>query len=86
MAEVVAELDVSQRTLQRCLRATLGITPFEVARRIRLQEVVRRLSAPGATISTVAIDLGYADQAHLTNEFRAVTSLTPARYIRDSIN
>lgn len=79
---VAAEIGTSRRTLQRVLRATLGLGPHDVARRIRLQEVVRRLSAPGAHISTVASELGYVDQAHLANEFRTVTGVTPGRYLR----
>lgn len=79
---VAAELGVSERTLQRALRATVGIGPNDVARRIRLQEVVRRLSAPATGIAAIAAELGYADQAHLITEFRTVSGSTPGRYMR----
>ncbi|WP_291045943.1 helix-turn-helix domain-containing protein [Herbiconiux sp.] len=81
--EVAAELGTSERTLQRALRTTIGIGPNEVARRVRLQEVIRRLSAPGADATATAIDLGYVDQAHLINEFRTVAGMTPGRYLRE---
>jgi len=81
-AAVAAELGTSERTLQRALRGTLGLGPNDVARRIRSQDVVRRLSEPGANMSAIAADLGYADQAHLINEFRAVSGTTPGRYVR----
>ncbi|GHD42219.1 AraC family transcriptional regulator [Mycetocola manganoxydans] len=80
---VAAELGTSERTLQRALGETLGRGPNEVARRIRLQEVVRRLSTTDADIVTVAADLGYTDQAHLTTEFRSVAGVTPGRYVRE---
>jgi AraC-like DNA-binding protein len=79
---VAAELGISERTLQRALRHTLGLGPNDVARRIRLQEVVRRLSEPEADMARLAADLGYADQAHLINEFRTVSGTTPGRYLR----
>lgn len=79
---VAKELATSERTMQRALRSTIGLGPNEVARRIRLQEVVRRVSLPNARIVTVAAELGYADQAHLINEFRAVSGTTPGRYVR----
>lgn len=79
---MAAELGTSERTLQRALRATLGLGPNDVARRIRLQEVVRRLSEPGANMTAIAAELGYVDQAHLINEFRAVSGTTPGRYVR----
>ncbi len=80
---VAAELGTSERTLQRALRATIGIGPNDAARRIRMQEVVRRLSEPAADIAVIAAELGYVDQAHLTHEFRRTTGTTPGRYLRE---
>lgn len=82
-SSIAAELGTSERTLQRALRSTIGVGPNEVARRVRLQEVVRRLSTPGSDTAATAADLGYVDQAHLINEFRAVAGTTPGRYVRD---
>jgi AraC-like DNA-binding protein len=83
-SSIAEELGTSERTLQRSLRGTVGLGPNDVARRIRVQEVVRRLSLPGADVSLTAAELGYVDQAHLINEFRTVTGTTPGRYIRES--
>lgn len=80
---VAAQLGTSERTLQRALRSTVGLGPHDVARRIRLQEVVRQLRASGTDIATTAAELGYADQAHLINEFRTVSGTTPGRYVRE---
>jgi len=79
---LAADLGASERAVQRALRNTLGIGPKAAARRIRLQEVVRLLSQPGARIAQVAGDLGYVDQAHLVNDFRSVVGLTPGQYVR----
>lgn len=79
--DVAAELGTSRRTLQRALAQQVGRGPGEIARRVRLQEVVRRLSAPGGEIAQIAVELGYADQAHLTNDFRAVAGVTPGVYV-----
>uniref|UniRef100_UPI00135ACF58 AraC family transcriptional regulator n=1 Tax=Agromyces humi TaxID=1766800 RepID=UPI00135ACF58 len=39
------------------------------------------LAAPDApALADLAADLGFADQAHLTREFRAVIGETPRRY------
>lgn len=76
-------LGVSVRTLQRALRAHVGRGPGEIARRIRLQEVVRRLSAQREEIAEIAVTLGYVDQAHLTNDFRAVADVTPGAYVTE---
>lgn len=74
---------VSERTIQRALRGTLGQGPKWVARWVRLQEVARLLSSPDAPdAAAVASSLGYSDQAHLVNDFRAAVGLTPGAYVR----
>lgn len=74
---------VSERTIQRALSATLGIGPKQAARRIRLQEVARAIAVHGDDdLAGIAVQLGYADQAHLTSDFRAATGLTPGAYRR----
>ena len=69
------------RTLQRLVREQLGLTPKWLIRRYRMQEAAAALAAPGApALADLAADLGFADQAHLTREFRAVIGETPRRY------
>lgn len=80
---VAAILGVSERAVQRALRSTLGMGPKAVARRVRLQEVLQRLSLPDADAAHIAADLGYVDQAHLINDFRGVAGITPGAYLRE---
>jgi AraC-like DNA-binding protein len=82
-AEVAAALGCDVRTVQRALRQTVGMGPSEVGRRLRVQEVVRRLSLPDARPAAIAAELGYVDQAHLIRDFRAAAGLTPGQYLRD---
>jgi AraC-like DNA-binding protein len=52
-------------------------------RRRRLQEAAERVRAGQDTnLSAVAADLGYADHAHLANEFRSVLGFTLSAYRR----
>ncbi|WP_344246451.1 helix-turn-helix domain-containing protein [Isoptericola hypogeus] len=74
---------VSERTVQRALRSTLGMGPKAIASRIRLQEVARLLAGPGVDdLARIAAELGYADQAHLVTDFRRTTGITPGAYRR----
>lgn len=79
---VATALGVSERAVLRALRATLGMGPKAVARRIRLQEVVRLLSQPNPRTADIATALGYSDQPHLIRDFKGVAGMTPGQYLR----
>src|SRR5690606_26266303 len=82
--DLAERLGVSQRTIQRALKETLGHGPKFLSRRIRLQELARLLvTEPDLDLATLAFELGYADQAHLTNDFRSVTGMSPGSYRRE---
>lgn len=81
-ASLAEHFDVSERTIQRALKVTLGRGPKWISRRIRLQEVARALSSGNVQdLAGLAAELGYADQAHLTGDFRTVAGITPAAYL-----
>jgi len=83
LSDVAARLGVSERTVTRLARRYVGVTPAAMIRRRRLQEAAERLrQAPGTSLSELAAELGYADQAHLSREFRAVLDFTPSGYRR----
>lgn len=83
--EAATRLAVSARTLQRMAHRYVGVSPAAMIRRRRLQEAAERLRRDASTdLATLAADLGYADHAHLTREFRAVLGLTPSGYRADA--
>jgi AraC-like DNA-binding protein len=83
VADVAARFGLAPRALQRLFRAHVGLTPKQVLQRSRLHEAVERVVAgDGASRAELALDLGYADQAHFTNAFRAATGRSPGRYGR----
>jgi AraC-like DNA-binding protein len=63
----------------RVFRQATGLTPhaFVMQRRVRrAQELLRRGLAP----ARAAAESGFADQSHLTRQFKRLTGLTPAAY------
>lgn len=74
-------LGVSVRTVQRLARTYVGVPPAAMIRRRRLQEAAERLREDATVdIAQVAAELGYADHAHLTGDFRTVLGFTPRAY------
>jgi AraC-like DNA-binding protein len=74
---------VPERRLQRLFAEYVGVSPKWVIRRARLLEAARRADA-GDVVDwgALALDLGYADQAHLTRDFTATLGVPPAKYAR----
>ncbi len=80
-ADLARRLHVSERSLQRLAARFVGMPPQLLLRRRRLQEAAERMRAdPAADLGALAAELGFADQSHLTREFRAVLGTTPRGY------
>jgi AraC-like DNA-binding protein len=81
LADLCELAGLGQRTLQRMFLQYAGVSPTWVIRRYRLLEAAESVRE-GNRVSwaEVAAGLGYADQAHLTREFRAAIGQTPAAY------
>lgn len=86
VTQVCDRFAISERALQRLFRRRVGLSPKWVIQRRRLHEFVHGLGVAGVAGATdladLAADLGYADQAHLTRDFRRVTGMTPAQFRR----
>ncbi|MDY0911050.1 helix-turn-helix domain-containing protein [Microbacterium sp. CFBP9034] len=79
--DAAARLSVSPRTLQRLAHRTVGLPPATMIRRRRLQEAAQHVREdPDASLAEIAVSLGYADQAHLANDFRTVLGMTATEY------
>jgi AraC-like DNA-binding protein len=81
--DLMEQGDVSGRQLRRRFVQALGYGPKVLERVLRFQRFVKLLeTTPVANLATAAVDLGYADQAHMTRECRRLSGKTP-RELRD---
>ncbi|MFC4639949.1 AraC family transcriptional regulator [Deinococcus hohokamensis] len=75
------QLDISPRQLERGFAQEVGINAKTLARLIRFEEAHNRLYLnPDEPLAWLAYDLGFADQAHLTREFRTLSHMTPRAF------
>jgi len=72
----------SRRHLQTRFRAEYGISPKQAARLFRFQHA-RTLSLGGCPLAAVAHRAGYADQAHLTRDWRELAGTPPTASLRE---
>jgi transcriptional regulator GlxA family with amidase domain len=78
-------LGLSDRQLLRRFQASVGYGPKTLDRVLRLQRFLARADALGSgdeSLARVAVELGYADQAHLTRECVALAGATPRSFAR----
>ncbi|WP_408897383.1 helix-turn-helix domain-containing protein [Nocardioides sp. R1-1] len=81
VSQVCEKFGIGERALQRLTRRRIGLSPKWLVQRRRLHDAADLLRAgEHVDLARVAADLGYADQAHFTRDWRAVTGLTPGEF------
>lgn len=74
---------IGVRALQQLFSDYVGVSPKWVIRRYRLHEAADRLAnGEEVDLSTLALELGYFDQAHFTADFHKLVGKPPAQYRR----
>ena len=63
---------------------TVGLTPKTLQRVMRMRRFLD-YAERRRDLSAASADAGYADQSHLTREIRALSGLTPARLINETL-
>ncbi len=80
---------VSHRTMDRIFKQNVGTHPKEFIQIVRFQEVLKRLRSaasgqtPPESLLRIAYELGYYDHAHLTNEFKRYSGVTPSEWEKE---
>ena len=79
------ELGMSSRQLRRKFEEQVGLAPKKLASITRFHEVVTRLrkadSLQHSTLTQLALDCGYYDQAHFNHAFKEMAGLTPSQFL-----
>ncbi|HEY2898626.1 MAG TPA: AraC family transcriptional regulator [Gemmatimonadaceae bacterium] len=85
LALLAAEAGLSTLSFARAFRRQFGCGVGAYVRAERVEMAKRALADSNCTVSTIAADLGFADQAHLTRVFRDATGWTPAAFRREMV-
>jgi AraC-like DNA-binding protein len=82
VVDVARRLDWNVRMIHRQFVAACGYSPKHFQKIMRIQGLLRlaRHHAPGR-LADLAAAGGYADQSHMTRDFRAITGFTPSAYL-----
>ncbi|MEQ1748514.1 MAG: helix-turn-helix domain-containing protein [Prosthecobacter sp.] len=80
IAELARACALSERTLFRKVRQALGITPYELMLRLRVQKSAETLILSNAPLIEIALAHGFCDQSTFTQHFRKRTGMTPRQF------
>jgi AraC-like DNA-binding protein len=84
IADLAAELALSERQLRRRFHVAVGYGPKVLARVLRLQRLLA-LAPRHDGLASLALAAGYADQAHMTAECTRLSGLPPAALLSERL-
>lgn len=83
VSKVALSAHATVRTLERKFKASAGYTVKDISALMRFEKVRNSLWLnPDTRIAGLAYELGYADQSHLSKEFKRFSGVTPAAFAR----
>lgn len=81
VTELAEYCNLSARQLERQFRDVTGVSPKTLARTIRFEEIRNRLMFdPDASLTDLAYEFGYTDQAHFIRDFKEFADRTPGEF------
>jgi AraC-like DNA-binding protein len=87
VADLASEIGITRQQLARQFATHVGVTPKTFARVMRARTALARADAARAAYpravdwSAIAYDLGYYDQPHFIDDFKALTGVTPSKWV-----
>jgi AraC-like DNA-binding protein len=79
-AELARECGLSERTLYRKIHQAIGVTPYELMLRIRIESAAEALIQTNDKVIDIAQAHAFCDQSAFTQHFRKRIGLTPKQF------
>lgn len=81
VVELSKQANTNRRQLVRKFSSAIGLSPKQLSKTIRLQTVLKTLLAKNTTsLTDLAYENEYYDQAHFIKDFKEFTGLTPKEF------
>ncbi|QEC65640.1 helix-turn-helix domain-containing protein [Mucilaginibacter ginsenosidivorans] len=80
---LAGDMAISLDAFEKRFRRVAGISPKQFADTVRMRHLIGQLSAP-ESLTRIALDAGYFDQAHFNKDFRSFTGVAPQQFFHAS--
>lgn len=71
-------MGLSPASVSRGFHRAFGVSPKRFRMEMRVRRALRAIAVTDEPLAHLAVDLGFADQAHMTRALREITGATPA--------
>jgi AraC family transcriptional regulator len=78
--KALSHIPLCYRQLSRLFTASYGVSPKQYQVTARIEESKRMLSQSKATITDVAMELGFSSSQHFATQFKNVTGMTARQF------
>lgn len=80
------QININRRRLERKFSSAVGLSPKQLSKTIRLQRIIKLLlNKEYTTLTALAHESEYYDQAHFIKDFKEFTGLTPKEFYGDNL-
>ncbi|MFB6453832.1 helix-turn-helix domain-containing protein [Chitinophaga sp. Hz27] len=80
LADLAAAVDLHPVTISRYFPRYFGCTLGEYLRKIKIEKALSMIRSQKQTLTEIAYDCGFADQAHFIKTCKRLTGITPKQY------
>lgn len=79
--ELSKQMNINRRQLERKFSSTIGLSPKQLSKTIRLQATLKMLlNKKFTSLTALAYESEYYDQAHFIKDFKELTGFTPKEF------
>lgn len=86
VVELAGQVNINRRNMERKFMSIIGMSPKQLSRVVRLQATLKMLEQKQFTsLTSLAYENGYYDQAHFIKDFREFTGMSPKLFFADNL-
>jgi len=86
MLQLADKMNINRRNMERKFTSTIGMSPKQLSKVVRLQTTLRMLEQKKFTsLTSLAYENGYYDQAHFIKDFKEFTGMSPKSFFADNL-